>query len=702
MSSEKKRLPEPPDEEVINHAALQDEELLPEDDFAEFEEEDESAFAAEVEALNDPEVEYLNDPPRIGGGTKKGIAEDLYGNDAYNAVGRAMSPRLYAQAAQFPTCVQLRVWKWENGVPVGLGAIDATATEEDLVRRFASAMPKKGESRGQFKLRPIDIRGHELGQEVTLIISEHHAAVQAMRAIEAEETMSRDIHVHGGGGGDGDAYGEMGRMFEQALEASEQRSAALQAALETERERIRQEDLHRAQERVDLATNAAQGVQALTERMMNDESQRAERAMKMQNEHSNMLLTTLTGIFQQQQQMAHQSADQQRRADEFRLEQERQRADRERQATMERMHAQQAEWERKRQQEREESEARLRIEREEAQRRFEQYRLDLDARLQREQADQERKERASREDAERREKWMAEERARREARESEESRSRESDRQRQHERMLKEVEMSAQRDREHAERMMQMSKMELAAQGQANGMNVLGNAAGLLKQFGVEPNEILPRLFSPEEDEKSGWLDALPKMIGAAAEFAQVNMRSKAEAQAQEAQMAQLAMAQRAALPEPPMDFGPFPEAGGGMYGAPARARGPIPEELLDPDLDLGELEEEVPVPRETPQQANSRMLSEMAEEGGVPLVTQRNARVAIRKLVRGLKTSKEDKWESKIINALQEELAIYHYIKAVTVRAAVIEAGAEPEFCDRICGLVQSSSLVPDDVPIG
>ncbi len=39
-----------------------------------------------------------------------------------------------------------------------------------------------------------------------------------------------------------------------------------------ERERVREEEKQRAQERIDLATNAAQGVQALTERAMKDES----------------------------------------------------------------------------------------------------------------------------------------------------------------------------------------------------------------------------------------------------------------------------------------------------------------------------------------------------------------------------------------------------------------------------------------------
>jgi len=373
----KKKLPEPPaDDVIVNNAALQ----LDEDDFEDEYEDDSGSgggFHAEVSALNDPDVEHLGEPPLIGGGGSGSREEDLFGNSAEYAMGRAMSPRLYSQAAQFPTCSQLRVWKWENGVPVGLGAIDASATEEDLVRRFASAMPKKGDGRGQFKMRPIDIRGQELGQEVTLLISEHHAAIQSLREREAEERAESGaggVHFINGGGGGTEAYGEMGRMFEHALEAAESRSNVLEQALESERERMRTEDMERAQERVDLATNAAQGVQALTERMMQDESQRSNRSMQMQNEQSQTLVTTLTSIFSQQQSMMQQSTDQQRRADEFRLEQERQRADRERRDGEERQRAQAQDWERKRQAEREESDHRLKMEREDAQRKFEQHR----------------------------------------------------------------------------------------------------------------------------------------------------------------------------------------------------------------------------------------------------------------------------------------------------------------------------------------
>ena len=692
----KKKLPEPPAEDVIvNNAAMQ----LDEDDFEdEFEDDSGSGggFQAEVSALNDPDVEHLGEPPLIGGGGSGSREEDLFGNNAEYAMGRAMSPRLYSQAAQFPTCSQLRVWKWENGVPVGLGAIDAQATEEDLVRRFGSAMPKKGDGRGQFKMRPIDIRGQELGQEVTLVISEHHTAIQALRERESEERLEAagggGVHfINGGGNGGEAAYGEMGRMFEHALEAAESRSNALEQALESERERMRIEDMDRAQERVDLATNAAQGVQALTERMMQDESQRSNRSMQMQNEQSQTLVTTLTSIFSQQQSMMQQSTDQQRRADEFRLEQERQRADRERRDGEERQRAQAQDWERKRQSEREESDHRLKMEREDAQRKFEQHRLDLEARLQREREDMERKERRESAESERRERWTSEERTRREERMGREQSEREAERNRQHERMLKDAETSAQRDREHAERMMQLSKIEMENKASAGGMNVLGNAAGMLKQFGIEPNQILPKLFSPDEDEKGGgWLDALPSILGAAAEMAKARVAPPGQPSP-----AQIAAMQQGMLP--PSEFMNPALSGADPFGER------IPDQMFrQPQMPP----EAVEVPEQAaPEQSSEprslmQEMSSIAAESGVPLRVQKEARVELRTLVRKLGDSDPDTWHQSILQSLQNELGIYHYVKAVTVSAALQEAGATPDLNDAICASMKQSTTVPQDLP--
>lgn len=650
------KAPEPPaDDTVVNQAALQlDEEDFDETDF----DEEHHGVGDEVGVLNDPTIEYLKDAPMVGGSG----SSDLFGESA-STVGRAMSPRLYAQAAQFPTCSQLRIWKWENGIPVGLGAIDATATEEDLVQRFASAMPRKGEGRAQFKLRPIDIRGQEMGQEVTVIISEHHAVLQALRNAEDEES---------GEAGGSVAFGEMGRMFEQAVDAADRRNRMLEHALEDERRRVREEDSQRAQERVDLATSAAQGVQALTERMMKDESTRSQRAMELQNQQAQTLVTTLTSIFSQQQAMMQQSTESQRRADEFRLEQERQRADRGRRESEERARVQHQEWERKRQAERDEANHKLKMEREEAQRRFEQHRVELEARLQREREDMERKERREREEAERRDRWMAEERSRREERIGREQSEREAERNRQHERMMKDAETSAQRDREHAERMMQLSKIEMENKSNVNSMNILGNAAGMLKQFGIEPNEILPRLFQPPEEESNSWLEAIPKVLGVAAEVAKANMR-----------------------PEPPMlrDLPPPPQLAAppsgpqAMFGTPQPAQQPVLAEVGEPEP-------------EGPPDPSKQPLSKLASDAGLGLKAQKSARIELRQLVRKLDNTDESEWQGSILAAIQREMAIYHYVRAVTVRAALTEGGAKEVLATRICNAMQDSSLVPDDLP--
>jgi len=468
-------------------------------------------------------------------------------------------------------------------------------------------------------------------------------------------------------------------MFDHALSSAERRNEMLEQSLQMERERLREEDSQRAQERVDLATNAAQGVQALTERMMSDESTRAQRSMQMQNEQSQTLVTTLTSIFSQQQSMMQQSTEQQRRADEFRLEQERQRADRERRESADKIRHQQQEWEGKRIADRDESTHKLKMEREEAQRRYEQHRLELETKLQREREEMERKDRRDKEEAERRERWMMEERTRREEKLREESREREGERARQHERILKDAEMSSLRDREHAERMMQLSKIEMESRAKSGGMDILGNAAGMLAQFGIEPSEILPRLFKAEEEDKASWMDALPSLLGVAAEVAKAGMGAKEAAS--RAKVQELEVANRRALtaPAPVFDQAPRQE----MFAAPPESAPPTEED--------GQEEVEAAPPT----------ISQRAAKGGVPLKAQKDARVELRKLVRSLMNSEPDKWQGLVMQALQNELAIFHYIKAVSVHSALLEAGADDALADAICSAMSQSAMIPDDVPL-
>jgi len=817
-----RKLLDPPSDPV-NVAAMRKSAPRDEDDEFDASEREEEVYEDDenASALNDPDVMQLGQNPKIGGGYGRGARRsEMFGEEAESSMGRATSPRLFSQASQFPTCVQLRVWKWENGVPVGLGTIDASALEEDFVRKFYAAMPRRGEGRAQFRLRPIDIRGHELGQEITTVISEHHSAIKQMREAEEEE---REIRMYGRGGGGGRYRGDedrgnggppqviveaaqqsdggehMSHLADRMLEVVESRAKALEEALDMERERVREEHNQRAQERIDLATNAAQGVQVLTERAMKDEAARSERALRGQQEQSQMLVTTLTSIFAQQQGMSAQQAEAQRRADEYRLEQERQRADRERREVEDRLRREREEYEARRIKDKEEADFRLRLEREEATRKFEQAKMELEMRLQREREEMERKERREREEAERREKWFSEERMRREEREARESREREevrarreekereearlretererkekleredkerrellvkeelrereAERQRQHELRVKEMEGAATRDREHAERMTSMARMELEAKSNVAGTDPLGNAMKMFAQFGIPAEEVFPRMFgtkrsgeeSEEEEEKPpGWMAALPAAMGMMGEFAKAMATRNAAAPPRQAPPQYMASAQapppspmpsqqylastaQRPAPRPPVQRPPAPN----RLPAPPMAdvaleslmdntaRAPdavgvirmVPESSLIEGERRGTMrivpnEEEAPVPapvQQQPQRPAQANLSELASAAGLTLKAQKAARTGLRNLIKKVASADQEKWEELIVSAIMQEVNIYHYANAVTVRAAMLEGGANEELSAQVMVAMRASEMVPKDLPYG
>ena len=53
------------------------------------------------------------------------LKSQIHGHEAESFAGRMSSPKLFAQQALFPQVTQLRCWKMENGIPTGIGVIDA-------------------------------------------------------------------------------------------------------------------------------------------------------------------------------------------------------------------------------------------------------------------------------------------------------------------------------------------------------------------------------------------------------------------------------------------------------------------------------------------------------------------------------------------------------------------------------------------------
>jgi len=318
------------------------------------------------------------------------------------------------------------------------------------------------------------------------------------RKHEREEEMGYgrgrgDVHVHSGTDEAGSSYAEeMGRMFESAVDSAEQRTQVLQQTLEQERDRLRAEEKIRAEERVATAERSANVVQTMTEKLMHSDRLRSDEAMKSQKEHGNVLMGTMTTVFQQQQEAQRQQAERMRQEDSRRQAQDREFYERQRQETESRRMQEKEDWERKRDEDRQ----RMRMEQEarDAQRKYELEQLRIESERKRDEERQrlERDRERIREERERARIEMEERRladAREwEKRREDEARKREQERQdwerrealrrdelareqdKRREEMLlqtKSMEMSAQRDREHSERMMEMARLERETQREA-------------------------------------------------------------------------------------------------------------------------------------------------------------------------------------------------------------------------------------------
>lgn len=361
--------------------------------------------------LQDPQVEQLHEAPSIGG---RPTSSHLFGQSA-DTVGRASTPPLWAQQAQFPTVRQFQVFKIENGNPFGLGAIDAAAGENEFVRAYHQAMLKVPGVKGHvFKLRPVDSNGKQLGKEIDLNISEHHTELQQIRAEQAAEAATPGQTGWGQGWGpngwnqqqapDGTstAMEEMGRAWETAAETSEQRARQMEAALEQERAMLREQDRQRAEERVKMAENATSTVEKMTERLMETDKARSNEALAAQKEQAQFTLSTMTTVFAQTQQAAQYAAEQQRIRDEERAKQDREFFERQRQETEARRRAEAEDAEARRIRERTEAENKRAAEKEEWERKQAEYRAETERRALAEQRAMEMRIAAEKADLERR------------------------------------------------------------------------------------------------------------------------------------------------------------------------------------------------------------------------------------------------------------------------------------------------------------
>ena len=651
-------------------------------DEEEEEEEDRGGPGFSSKAAPTP-VQHLPPPMELGGMSSY---SDIHGQQASTVAGRSVSPRLFTAAAGHPTVTQLRVWKIENGNPAGLGAIEAEASEEDFVRMFYPAMPKPGEGRAVFKLRPMDIDGGEMGVEATLVIGEHHRALAQTRARQAAPVFPVGGGYGGGGGIPSEVLGLMTRSIDQT-----------RASLDEERMRSRELAHQMAQERVDLASGATSSLQMMSERMLESERSAREQALRTEQERNQQTSDSMAAFFSSQLEvMKAESAAKAEREDAQR-ETDRERYSREREEAEVRRERDREDAERRRQRDRDEAERGLLAMKEVAAERERQREREMAQK--REDDDRRRKDEQLRYDRQRLE-------------EKAETDRREAERKREHALKLRQLDIEAEQRREHDKAMALIQQAQLAAtiasQKPAQGIkDIITEGAGLMKMIGVDPSEIMQRFLNPTpaEPDTNQWADLVGKTMATVGEVAKAKVQADAQQRVQESE------------PMQPV----FIPIGGG------------PPQIMTPEMRAQWEQQELQRQQlQSVQQLDPAFVGPSAADamppGVVPLVTpppaaappapsaggplpgaetlglqaQKKARTALRELVKKTGKAPRDDWDAIIAAAITGEPAIYHYVNAVTVHAALTETRAHPKLIEALIETLKASPLVPDDMNYG
>jgi len=306
-------------------------------------------YEAEAAMLNDPSMESLHTSPPIGSHSPGYGVHESRSSSWAPSVGRPVSPPLWEHAAAMPEVQQLAVWLEIEGRPEYIGRIGARSGLDEFVTKFRSALVHEGQpTGGEFICRPLDSAGRPHGSEFRKRVSSHHPLLRAGQVDSGAPAFAPQPMIPA--------------IVEETLRLQREEISQMRSEIQAERERIALERSDVAQERVALASNAASGVQAVSERMMQADAERQRES-----------LTTLTSIFSSQMTMQQNAAEERQREHERALERENTRR--------ESAQAQQAQtWERERERERE----RTKEAESERDRRLERYKSDQEAALQRE------------------------------------------------------------------------------------------------------------------------------------------------------------------------------------------------------------------------------------------------------------------------------------------------------------------------------
>ena len=554
----------------------------------------------------------------------------IHGKEAYHQAGIANSPPLFAEASNFPECTQMRCWKIENGQPVGLGVIDSNALEEDLIEKFRSAMPKPGDGKAVFKLRPLDINGTELGTEFTRLISEHHHLLKISTS---------KLNSSSGG-----IQSEMIGMLKETLKVS-------QDALHSERSRVQTLMAEMAKERMDLATKTASGISSISERMMQADAERSKALLRQEELRNQQAQDNMAAFFQSnievlqaERDRAQTLSDQQIERDKVFYNQMLQRESANRQKDKD---------DAQNQMQGLKNDFMMRMEEERLKRERTRQEFEQKMALQRQEWEYKRK--AEQEEYERRERQRIRDAEQKTLRESRDQKERESMRTRSHEMKMRELELQAQRDREHQERMMQLQLMASKKDEATSIKGTLKEATKLLKDFGLEPKDLIDRLLgSNDSGTSSEVIGAITNIAGNAAEVMKESIKAKAN-------------------------------EGGIPYQPPPYANPMLTQHQTPPPPPS----QPIVTPPPSPPSLKSTL----------PLSDQRRVRKDLRTLISKFKSTPEENWEKMLTGAITNNFDIFKYCNEVSVRNTLKEASAPHEMIEKLIIQLKNNPIVPEDM---
>jgi len=213
--------------------------------------------------------------------------------------------------------------------------------------------------------------------------------------------------------------------------------------------------------------------------------------------------------------------------------------------------------------------------------------------------------------------------------------------------------------------MMTLSKIEMSNNAMGGIGELLPKAKGLLQDMGMEPADVIQRILAPP-DEGSGTVELITSALGVAGEVAK-------------------GWASRST----PMPVAPVGRPRMLPPQAPPQQAAPPQQSAPKPPL-------VTPAPEAAPPQDSP------ATGAGLPLQDQKSARNTLRKLVKILGGKERGEWDEIIMTTLASQPAIYPYVKAVTVRSALYEAGGSDYMVGEIIKGLKDSPLVPADIPYG